>query len=64
MSAGCVTHPFDEAHDACKACRRPFCRDCLVYSFGPKHPPLCVPCALEAAGVRRGGRKNRSHSGV
>jgi len=64
MSAGCNIHPFDEAHDACKACRRAYCRDCLVYSFGPKKPPLCVPCALEAAGVRRGGRKSRSHSGV
>lgn len=31
-----------------------FCATCLVYSFGPKKPPFCLPCAVEAAGVRQG----------
>ena len=57
----CEAHPFDEAHDDCRMCGQSFCDDCLVYSFGPKRPPFCVPCALEAAGVRRGGRRGRSH---
>jgi hypothetical protein len=63
MSA-CESHPFDEAHDECRACGRPFCHGCLVYSFGPKRPPFCVPCALEAAGVRRGGRRSRLRAAV
>jgi hypothetical protein len=23
-----------------------------VYSFGPKKPPFCLPCAVQTAGVR------------
>ncbi len=52
----CNTHPFDTAADTCRLCKREYCESCLVYSFGPEKPPYCVPCALEAAGVRRGGR--------
>jgi hypothetical protein len=55
----CNTHPFDPAHAACRACKRDFCSSCLVYSFGPRKPPFCVPCALAAAGVRRQGRRTR-----
>ena len=29
-----------------------FCGECLVYSFGPKKPPFCIPCAVAAAGIR------------
>ena len=25
-----------------------------MYSFGPKKPPYCLPCAVAAAGVRQG----------
>jgi hypothetical protein len=57
--ASCDTHPFDQADDSCRECKRSFCATCLVYSFGPKKPPYCVPCALTAAGVRRGGPKAR-----
>jgi hypothetical protein len=59
MSA-CEAHPFDAAHDDCRMCGHSFCSECLVYSFGPKRPPFCVPCALAAAGVRRTGRRGRS----
>ena len=24
----------------------------MVYSFGPKKPPFCLPCAVTAGGVR------------
>jgi hypothetical protein len=54
--AGCETHPFDPAEGTCRTCHRPFCAGCLVYSAGPDRPPHCVPCALVAAGVRRGRR--------
>jgi hypothetical protein len=57
--ASCNRHPFDQAAGSCRACGREFCSTCLVYSFGPKKPPYCVPCALEAAGVRRGTRRSR-----
>jgi len=57
--ASCDAHPFDQSVDTCRACKREFCPSCLVYSFGPKRPPFCVPCALEAAGVRRAGRRGQ-----
>jgi len=55
----CEIHHFEPAHATCRTCKREFCPDCLVYPFGPKKAPICVPCALEAAGVRRtrGGRQ-------
>jgi hypothetical protein len=55
--ATCDVHPFEPAIDTCRTCKREFCADCLVYAFGTKKPPYCVPCALEAAGVRRSGRR-------
>jgi len=50
--AKCDKHLFEDAAGMCRACRRPFCEDCLVYSQGSGRPPLCIPCALSAAGVR------------
>jgi len=55
--AVCQTHPFDEAQDTCRECKHEYCGECLVYSFGPKKPPFCVPCALMRAGVRRERRR-------
>jgi hypothetical protein len=56
----CERHLFDVAVDLCGRCGSEFCADCLVYSFGPKKPPFCLPCAVSAAGVRlgSGGRKS------
>lgn len=51
--AACVKHPFDDAVGLCRSCAEAFCGECLVYVHGPDRPPLCVPCALVAAGVRR-----------
>lgn len=48
----CVRHQFEPAIDRCRQCGNAFCGECLVYSFGPKEAPFCVPCALAAAGVR------------
>jgi hypothetical protein len=48
----CNKHLFEEASAMCRSCRGAFCEDCLVYTHGPKKAPLCVPCALTAAGVR------------
>jgi len=66
MEGRCERHPFDQAIDLCGRCGCEFCTDCLVYSFGPAKPPFCLPCAVEAAGVRQGagfrpapGRKER-----
>jgi hypothetical protein len=53
----CERHPFDQAVDLCGRCGLEFCASCLVYSFGPKKPPFCLPCAVEAAGVRQGASK-------
>jgi hypothetical protein len=36
-----------------------YCVTCLVYPFGQSKPPFCVPCALEAAGVRKSSRAQR-----
>jgi hypothetical protein len=54
MEGRCERHLFDQAVDLCGRCGQEFCSDCLVYSFGAKKPPFCLPCAVEAAGVRQG----------
>ena len=65
MAVICENHSFDEATDTCKACGGDFCPDCLVYVHGESKPPLCIPCALVAAGVRREGRaKAKTRGGV
>lgn len=48
----CERHQFDRAVDRCGRCGGEFCSTCVVYSFGPKKPPFCLPCAVTAAGVR------------
>jgi hypothetical protein len=47
----CHTHRHDEASGLCRSCRRAFCEQCLVYSYGHSRPPYCVRCALIAAGT-------------
>ena len=53
MPHSCVQHPSVRASAACGQCGHLFCGDCLVYPFGEQRPPMCVGCALSAAGVRR-----------
>ena len=52
MEKRCEKHIFEEAEDRCGKCGQEFCAECLVYAFGPKKPPMCIPCAVAAAGIR------------
>jgi hypothetical protein len=52
MQGRCDKHLFEGAEDRCGRCGYEFCGECLVYSFGPKKPPFCIPCAVAAAGIR------------
>jgi hypothetical protein len=54
--ARCERHAFEHAIATCESCVGLFCEDCIVHPAGPKQPPLCLPCALVAAGVRRRSR--------
>lgn len=64
----CDSHPFDKATDSCRTCGRDYCPDCLVYSYGEKKPPYCIPCAISASGIRssagRGARSRRGSIGM
>ena len=61
--AKCDKHLFEDARGMCRGCRRPFCDDCLVYTQGSGRPPLCIPCALTAAGVRSTAAARASQRG-
>ncbi len=52
MQGRCEKHLFESAEDRCGKCGLEFCGECLVYAFGPKKPPMCIPCAVAAAGIR------------
>ncbi|MFP3906871.1 MAG: hypothetical protein ACLFRV_10465 [Acidimicrobiales bacterium] len=52
MDGHCDKHVFEATEATCRHCGGDFCGDCLVYAHGPKKPPLCVSCALAAAGIR------------
>ena len=52
MEGRCERHQFDRAIDRCGRCGGEFCSTCVVYSFGPKKPPFCLPCAVTAGGLR------------
>jgi hypothetical protein len=54
MQGRCEKHLFEVAEDRCGTCGNEFCGECLVYSFGAKRPPFCIPCAVTAAGIRSG----------
>ncbi len=60
MQGRCEKHPFEMAEDRCGTCGRELCPECLVYSFGAERPPFCIPCAVSAAGIRRGARAPRA----
>ena len=51
----CAKHPHEIGVALCRRCGGTWCRDCLVYSFGPKKPPYCMSCAMVAGGVRSTG---------
>ncbi|MEO5841804.1 MAG: hypothetical protein ABIQ73_14615 [Acidimicrobiales bacterium] len=62
MALICNRHSFEYAENVCSKCGIAFCHDCLVYPRGPKKPPLCVPCAIAAAGVRSSARNQSNLS--
>jgi hypothetical protein len=49
----CIAHPYEAAESICRSCGGAYCADCLIYPFGADKPPLCIPCAITAGGVRR-----------
>ena len=52
---GCSKHAFERAISACSSCHRVFCEECVIFPLGKKRP-LCVACAVVAAGLRRNPR--------
>jgi len=56
-NGGCAVHSFERGQDACDRCHDQYCEDCLVYPFGPRKAPMCIQCALVAAGIRRPARR-------
>jgi hypothetical protein len=53
----CGKHPHETGSAICRRCGDAWCRDCLVYAFGPKQPPYCMGCAMVAGGVRTAGTR-------
>jgi hypothetical protein len=62
MEGRCHRHQFDSAVDRCQMCGNGFCTTCLVYPKGHRKPPYCLPCAVNAAGVRNGSGSGRKIS--
>ena len=54
--AHCIRHYEEPVVALCRTCAQAYCSRCLVFAFGPKKPPYCVGCALNASGVRAGSR--------
>ena len=48
----CIKHPHERGTALCGRCGGSWCKDCLVYAFGPAKPPYCMECAMFAGGVR------------
>lgn len=48
----CMKHPHERGIALCGRCGGSWCKDCLVYAFGPAKPPYCMECAMFAGGVR------------
>jgi hypothetical protein len=53
-AAHCILHTFEAADRVCVACGGWHCDACLVTPWGPRKGALCVTCALERGGVRKG----------
>jgi membrane protease YdiL (CAAX protease family) len=50
VAGHCTSHPLVDAIGSCGTCRREACGKCLVVL--PGRSPLCVDCAMIAAGIR------------
>jgi hypothetical protein len=51
MNGRCETDPLDRAEDVCESCYGEYCRACLIYLPGRRHP-YCTECALAISRVR------------
>lgn len=51
MDGACEKHVFERMETSCMHCGGEFCGDCVVYPYG-RRKPLCVNCAIAAAGIR------------
>ena len=60
----CDRHQFDPAVDRCGRAATSFCIDVPRVPLGPPKPPYCLPCAVDAAGVRNGRARARRSRGV
>lgn len=50
--SSCEKHQHEHGVALCRRCGGAWCKNCLVYTFGPKQPPYCMACAMYAGGVR------------
>jgi len=50
--ASCIKHPQEVGVGHCGRCGGSWCAECLVRAYGDRKPPLCMACAMYAAGVR------------
>jgi len=50
--SSCEKHQHEHGVALCRRCGGVWCKNCLVYTYGPKKPPYCVSCAMYAGGVR------------
>lgn len=41
------------AEFVCGRCGHEFCPECVVFPYGVDKPPMCISCALQAAGVSK-----------
>lgn len=51
MDGACEKHVFERMEASCTHCGGEYCGDCVVYPYGQRKP-LCVSCAIAAAGIR------------
>ncbi len=57
MDGRCERHQFEAAINRCDHCGGEFCSECLLFPFGEKKPPFCIPCTISQSGLRSGGAK-------
>jgi hypothetical protein len=58
---GCARHVSEPGSGRCGRCSEDFCADCLVFPRGPRKPGLCIPCAMNKAGVPASPAGSRGH---
>ncbi len=58
----CMLHPFEVADRLCVGCGNWHCDACLVTPWGARKGALCVACAIERGGVRKGSSARSSRT--